>query len=62
MNKSQLAWELGIARSSLYYKRKREAIDAEVKRQIEAVLIDQPDYGHKRIALQLEWDITGSGG
>jgi putative transposase len=54
MNKSQLVRELGIARSSLYYKRKREVIDEEVKRQIEAVMIDHPDYGHKRIAIQLK--------
>jgi transposase InsO family protein len=54
MNKSKLARELGIARSSLYYTRKREAIDEEVKRQIEAVLIEHPSYGHKRIALHLK--------
>lgn len=54
MNKSKLARELGIARSSLYSMRKREAIDEEVKRQIEAVMIEHPDYGHKRIAIQLK--------
>lgn len=54
MNKSKLARELGIARSSLYYTRKREAIDEEVKRQIEAVMVEHPDYGHKRIALHLK--------
>jgi putative transposase len=54
MNKSKLAREVGIARSSLYYTRKREALDEEVKRQIEAVLLDHPDYGHKRIAIQLK--------
>jgi putative transposase len=54
MNKSKLARELGIARSGLYYKQKREAIDEAVKRQIEAVLIDHPDDGHKRIAVQLK--------
>ena len=54
MNKSKLARDLGIARSSLYYTRKRDAIDEEVKRQIEAVMVEHPDYGHKRIALQLK--------
>lgn len=54
MNKSKLARDLGIARSSLYYTRKRDAIDQEVKRQIEAVMVEHPDYGHKRIALQLK--------
>ena len=54
MNKSKLARDLGIARSSLYYVRKREAIDEEVKRQIEAVMVEHPAYGHKRIALHLQ--------
>lgn len=54
MNKSKLARELGVARSSLYYTRKRETLDEEVKRQIEAVMIEHPEYGHKRIAIQLK--------
>jgi len=54
MNKSKLARELGIARSSLYYVRKRDALDEEVKRQIEAVMVEHPGYGHKRIALHLK--------
>jgi putative transposase len=54
MNQSKLACDLGIARSRLYYTRKRDAIDQEVKRQIEAVMVEHPDYGHKRIALHLK--------
>lgn len=54
MNKSKLARELGIARSRLYYTRKREALDFFINRQIEAVMIEHPDYGHKRIAIQLK--------
>lgn len=54
VNKSKLARELGIARSSLYYKRKRDLIDQEVKSQIESVMVDHLDYGHKRIALELK--------
>jgi len=54
VNKTKLAHELGIARSSLYYKRKRDVIDQEVKQQIESVMIDHKDYGHKRIALHLK--------
>ncbi len=54
MNKSKLARDLGIAHSSLYYVRKRDALDEEVKRQIEAVMVEHPAYGHKRIALQLK--------
>ena len=54
VNKTRLARELGVARSSLYYKRKREEIDRELKSQIEAVMIDHKGYGHKRIALELK--------
>src|SRR3989338_682138 len=54
LNKTELASELGISRSSLYYQPKRPAIDEEVKRQIESVLTDHPAYGHKRIALALK--------
>lgn len=54
VNKTQLARELGVSRSSLYYKRKREEIDLELKVQIEAVMVDHKDYGHKRIALELK--------
>ena len=54
VNKTKLAAELGVSRSSLYYKRKREEIDLELKRQIEAVMVDHKDYGHKRIALHLK--------
>jgi len=54
INKTKLAKDLGISRSGLYYKRKREEIDLELKRQIEAVMVDHKDYGHKRIALELK--------
>lgn len=54
INKAKTARTLGISRSSLYYKPKRELIDTEVKAQIEAVLADNPAYGHKRIALALK--------
>ncbi len=54
VNKTKLAKEFRVSRSSLYYKRKREEIDLELKRQIEAVMVDHKDYGHKRIALHLK--------
>ena len=54
VNKTELAKELGISRSSLYYRPKRPAIDEEVRRQIESVLSDHPAYGHKRIAMALK--------
>lgn len=54
VNKTKLARELGISRSSLYYRKTREETDLELKRQIEAVMVDHKDYGHKRIALDLK--------
>ena len=54
VNKTELAKQLGISRSSLYYQSKRPAIDEEVRRQIESVLSDHPAYGHKRIAWPLK--------
>lgn len=54
INKAKLARELGISRSSLYYERKRERIDEELKKQIESVMIDHTGYGHKRIAIELK--------
>lgn len=54
VNKTKLAKELGVSRSSLYYKRTREETDLELKKQIEAVMVDHKDYGHKRIALDLK--------
>lgn len=53
ITKTALAKKLGVSRSSLYYHHKRPAIDEEVRRQIESVLVDHPAYGHKRIALEL---------
>lgn len=52
--KTALAKSLGVSRSSLYYQPKRALIDAEVKLRIEAVLMSNPSYGHKRVALALK--------
>jgi Zn-dependent peptidase ImmA (M78 family) len=49
-NKTQLAKELGVSRSSLYYKPKRIKLDLEIKAQIKSVLTNHSAYGHKRIA------------
>jgi putative transposase len=51
-SKTQLAKKLGVSRSSLYYKNKREDIDEEMKKQIQIVLGLNPSYGHKRIAIE----------
>lgn len=52
--KTAIARTLGVSRQSLYYKPKREAIDLEMKSQIESVQAQHPAYGHKRIALALQ--------
>lgn len=51
-SKTQLAKELGVSRSSLYYHAKRDEQDEDMKQQILIVLGIHPSYGHKRIALE----------
>lgn len=53
-SKTQLAKDLGVSRSSLYYKAKRESLDEEIKKKIKDVLSKHKSYGHKRIALELK--------
>ena len=53
VNKTKLAKELGISRASLYYRKTRDLTDDELRGQIESVMVDHPDYGHKRIAIDL---------
>lgn len=53
-NKTRLAKKLGVSRSSLYYKAKRDGIDEEIKTKIEEVLSKHKSYGHKRIAIELK--------
>lgn len=54
ISKKDLAKKLGVSRSSLYYKSKMTARDNEVRHQIESVLTQNPEYGHKRIAIELK--------
>jgi len=54
VTKTELAVTLGVSRSSLYYQPKRPALDLEIKSQIESVLVDNPSYGHKRVAIELK--------
>lgn len=53
-NKNQLAQQLGISRSSLYYQPKLPAKDLKLKAEIEKVMKKHQRYGHKRIAIHLE--------
>jgi putative transposase len=49
-SKTELAKKLGIGRSTLYYKRRLDAVDEELRKQILVVLGIHTSYGHKRIA------------
>lgn len=51
--KKALAGTLGLARSTLYYKKKIPARDTSILSVITAVMTEHPAYGHKRIALHL---------
>lgn len=52
--KAALAAEMGVSRSSLYYKPKLPDKDLALKCQIETVWEEFPEYGHKRLSLVLK--------
>ena len=52
-NKTELARNLGVSRSSLYYQSKQAIKDWQLKREMEKVLRFHPSYGHKRLAIHL---------
>lgn len=54
LSKSELARQLGVSRSSLYYKPKIPDKDEELRRQIESVMKEHPGYGHRRVAYALK--------
>lgn len=49
-NKSSLAKEQGVSRSSLYYHPKQPEKDEELRVSIEVVMRENPGYGHRRVA------------
>lgn len=51
--KVALAKELGVSRSSLYYKPKKPPEDEALKSKIVAVMNEHPAYGHRRISIEL---------
>lgn len=53
VSKTALAVELGIARSTLYYKPKKPPKDEELKTKITAVMRKHQAYGHRRVAIAL---------
>ncbi len=54
LSKSAQARSLGVARSTLYYAKKKTATDWGLKCQIEEVLRGCPSYGFRRVALHLK--------
>jgi len=52
-SKTLRARELGVSRSSLYYKQKKPEEDWKLKCRIEEVLRENPSYGSPRIAIAL---------
>lgn len=53
-NKSLVAQCMNLNSKNLYYQKKKEAGDLEVKDQIEKTLVPHPAYGHRRLALELK--------
>jgi hypothetical protein len=53
-NKSALAKETGVSRSTLYYIPKQIQKDWITKQLIEEALHTHPSYGHKRLAQHLK--------
>jgi len=53
-SKTELAKQLGVSRSALYYRPKLPAKDLKLKAEIEKVMIANKAYGHKRIAIHLK--------
>ena len=53
-NKSALARELGVSRSSLYYRPKKPDKDEALRREIERVMLKNPGYGYPRVAIALK--------
>ncbi|MFZ1626212.1 MAG: IS3 family transposase, partial [Candidatus Moraniibacteriota bacterium] len=53
-NKAALARSLGISRALLYYQPKMPPKDWRLKQEIEQVLREFPNYGHKRLAVHLK--------
>lgn len=52
-NKSALARELGVSRSSLYYTPRQPDKDEALRREIEKVMLQHPGYGSPRVAIAL---------
>jgi len=56
LKKTVLAKKLGLARSTLYYRSKKRGLDEEAKLLIIEVMLANPSYGHRRVAIELGWN------
>lgn len=56
LKKTVLAKRLGLHRSTLYYRSKKQRPDEAAKALIEEVLLANPSYGHRRVAIELGWN------
>jgi len=54
MSKGQLAKQLGVARSTLYYQSRLGGKDEQLRQDILQILHLHPSYGHRRLALHLK--------
>lgn len=54
-NKKMVAPLLGLSRKRVYYQRTKDMQDLADKRTIEQLHLIHPAYGHKRVALALNW-------
>jgi putative transposase len=53
MSKGQIAKQLGLARSTLYYQSRLSVKDEQLRQDIMSVLHLHPSYGHRRLAIHL---------
>ncbi len=53
MSKGQIAKQLGVARSTLYYQSRLAVKDEQLRQDILRVLHLHPSYGHRRLAIHL---------
>ena len=56
LKKTVLAQKLGLARSTLYYRSKKREADEGAGALIAEVMLANPSYGHRRVAIELGWN------
>lgn len=61
ITKKALATQMGVSRSTLYYKPKQPLKDATTKKEIEAVMKNNRAYGQRRVAIALKMNKKKAG-